>query len=136
MVATAMAETSVDGRTLLTADSEDGVRKWDFLDFNIDWLAVRNIAMPLITKFTFRTNGTCLSPRYSPHSLSLPISPTPLYFTRFNALNKRVASPPLLTTHPLGPFNSLPLPCISGSPVSAGATSVPTLIGPRSRPRS
>ena len=60
----ALAETSSDGRTILTADSEDGGRKWDFLDFSIDWLAVRNIAMPLITKFTFRTNGTCLSPRY------------------------------------------------------------------------
>ena len=58
-----LAETSSDGRTILTADSEDGGRKWDFLDFSIDWLAVRNIAMPLITKFTFRTNGTCLSPR-------------------------------------------------------------------------
>ena len=57
-------ETTSDGRTLLTADSEDGVRKWDFLDFNIDWLLVRSIALPLITKFTFRTNGTCLSPRY------------------------------------------------------------------------
>lgn len=61
--ATVLAETSVDGRTILTADSEDGERKWLFLDFDIDWLAVRNIAMPLITRFTFRTNGTCLTPR-------------------------------------------------------------------------
>ena len=38
-------------------------RTWGCLDFNIDWLAVRNIANPIITKFTYRTNGTCQSPR-------------------------------------------------------------------------
>jgi hypothetical protein len=56
-------------------------RNWGCLDFSIDWDAVRNIAgsvylsndnnfpfyfillVPIMTKFTFRTNGTCLSPR-------------------------------------------------------------------------
>lgn len=38
-------------------------RVWDCLDFNIDWATVRNIAVPITTKFTFRTNGTCQSPR-------------------------------------------------------------------------
>lgn len=39
-------------------------RKWGCLDFNIDWEAVRNIAVPIMTKFMFRTNGSCLSPRF------------------------------------------------------------------------
>jgi trehalose-6-phosphatase len=38
-------------------------RQWGCLDFNIDWQAVRAIANPIITKFTYRTNGTCQSPR-------------------------------------------------------------------------
>ena len=35
-------------------------RRWGCLDFNIDWEAVRDIALPIMTRFTFRTNGTCL----------------------------------------------------------------------------
>lgn len=30
----------------------------------IDWDAISAIAVPIITKFTFRTNGTCQTPRY------------------------------------------------------------------------
>jgi trehalose-phosphatase len=41
----------------------DDERSWNCLDFGIDWTAVRDIAVPIITKFTFRTNGTCQSPR-------------------------------------------------------------------------
>jgi hypothetical protein len=47
--------------TLEKVDSNG--RHWDFLDFNIDWISVRSIAVPITTKFTFRTNGTCQSPR-------------------------------------------------------------------------
>jgi trehalose-6-phosphatase len=42
---------------------DDEGRIWSYLNFNIDWQAVCHIAVPIITKFTFRTNGTCLSPR-------------------------------------------------------------------------
>ena len=38
-------------------------RLWECIDFNIDWKEVRNISVPITTKFMFRTNGTCLSPR-------------------------------------------------------------------------
>jgi len=38
-------------------------RSWTASDYKIDWIAVRNIAVPITTKFTFRTNGTCQSPR-------------------------------------------------------------------------
>lgn len=42
---------------------EDG-RKWEYLDGNIDWHTVTEIAGPIITKFTNRTNGTCQTPRF------------------------------------------------------------------------
>ena len=56
------------GQNLLTAEekaaqSQDKQRAWPFLDFNIDWQTVHEIAVPIITKFTFRTNGTCMTPR-------------------------------------------------------------------------
>ena len=57
---------SESGRvTLVTADEEElrGGRWWQCLDYNIDWVGVRNIALPIITRFTFRTNGTCMTPR-------------------------------------------------------------------------
>ena len=38
-------------------------REWKSIDFKIDWQAVRDIAVPIISKFTFRTNGTCQTPR-------------------------------------------------------------------------
>ena len=47
-----------------TPSSGDSQRRWGCLDFNIDWEAVRDIALPIMTRFTFRTNGTCLSPRF------------------------------------------------------------------------
>ena len=43
--------------------SDDG-RQWECMDCNIDWNAVSEIAGPIITKFTFRTNGTCKTPRF------------------------------------------------------------------------
>lgn len=39
-------------------------RVWECMDFAIDWGAVGEIAVPIITKFTFRTNGTCQTPRF------------------------------------------------------------------------
>jgi trehalose 6-phosphate synthase/phosphatase len=56
------------GQNLLTAEERDiqgqeTQRAWPYLDFNIDWRAVHDIAVPIITKFTFRTNGTCMTPR-------------------------------------------------------------------------
>ena len=33
------------------------------LDYKIDWNSVRDISVPIISKFTFRTNGTCQTPR-------------------------------------------------------------------------
>lgn len=44
--------------------NEVSSRWWDSLHFDVDWEAVRDIAVPIITKFTFRTNGTCQTPRY------------------------------------------------------------------------
>eukprot|EP01038_Epipyxis_sp_PR26KG_P011996 gene11996-16059_t len=38
-------------------------REWEFMETDIDWSAISDIALPIITKFTFRTNGTCKSPR-------------------------------------------------------------------------
>eukprot|EP01041_Mallomonas_annulata_P003536 gene3536-7030_t len=38
-------------------------RPWECLDFDIDWNGVREVAEPIITRFTARTNGTCQSPR-------------------------------------------------------------------------
>jgi len=57
---------SESGRmALITADEEElrGGRRWACLDYDINWLAVRAIALPIITRFTFRTNGTCMTPR-------------------------------------------------------------------------
>ena len=56
------------GQNLLSAEEratqgQDKQRAWPFLDFNIDWPSVHEIAVPIITKFTFRTNGTCMTPR-------------------------------------------------------------------------
>jgi trehalose-6-phosphatase len=42
---------------------DDEGRIWSYLNFNIDWQEVCRIAVPIITKFTFRTNGSCISPR-------------------------------------------------------------------------
>jgi len=38
-------------------------RVWQHTDFGVDWQAVCAIAVPIISRYTFRTNGTCLSPR-------------------------------------------------------------------------
>eukprot|EP00595_Chromulina_sp_UTEXLB2642_P002684 CAMPEP_0196762724 /NCGR_PEP_ID=MMETSP1095-20130614/2653_1 /TAXON_ID=96789 ORGANISM="Chromulina nebulosa, Strain UTEXLB2642" /NCGR_SAMPLE_ID=MMETSP1095 /ASSEMBLY_ACC=CAM_ASM_000446 /LENGTH=1168 /DNA_ID=CAMNT_0042114379 /DNA_START=78 /DNA_END=3584 /DNA_ORIENTATION=- len=62
-------KTSTNSLVNLTVDEMSGNdmygsgRKWNALDYNIDWQVVREIAVPIITKFTFRTNGTCQTPR-------------------------------------------------------------------------
>jgi len=33
-------------------------RQWQYLDFGVDWAAVKKVAMPIISKFTARTNGS------------------------------------------------------------------------------
>jgi len=33
-------------------------RLWQYLDFGVDWNAVKKVAMPIISKFTARTNGS------------------------------------------------------------------------------
>jgi trehalose 6-phosphate synthase/phosphatase len=33
-------------------------REWKYLDFGVDWNAVKKVAMPIISKFTARTNGS------------------------------------------------------------------------------
>lgn len=38
-------------------------RTWDHMDLSIDWDAVKNIAVPIMSKFTTRTNGTFMTPR-------------------------------------------------------------------------
>jgi trehalose-phosphatase len=38
-------------------------RKWEHKDMNTDWKFVNSIAIPIIHKFTTRTNGSCISPR-------------------------------------------------------------------------
>ncbi len=44
-------------------ETADG-RSWEYINGNIDWDAVNGIATPIITRFTFRTNGTCQSLRF------------------------------------------------------------------------
>ena len=44
-------------------ETEDG-RVWEYNKGQIDWTAVTQIAQPIIEKFTFRTNGTCPTPRF------------------------------------------------------------------------
>ncbi|KAJ1440890.1 hypothetical protein B484DRAFT_391004 [Ochromonadaceae sp. CCMP2298] len=53
-----------DGKgDLLLQSLADEERDWGFLACNIDWRGVSDIAIPIITKFTYRTNGTCQTPR-------------------------------------------------------------------------
>ena len=33
-------------------------RQWQYLDFGVDWAAVKKVALPIISKFTARTNGS------------------------------------------------------------------------------
>lgn len=48
----------------LFSQIDDEGREWSNFDFGIDWEAVCKIAVPIISQYTFRTNGTCLSPRW------------------------------------------------------------------------
>ncbi|KAL7543485.1 hypothetical protein ACHAXR_012780 [Thalassiosira sp. AJA248-18] len=43
-----------------TCFSDPGGQKrvWHYLDFGVDWTAVKKVAMPIISKFTARTNGS------------------------------------------------------------------------------
>ena len=54
------------GTTLLPRDKDD--REWSLLpqcsETISDWNAVNEIAAPIISRFTFRTNGTCTAPRF------------------------------------------------------------------------
>jgi hypothetical protein len=50
-------------RFFVAVDIED-TRSWEYISGDIDWKAVDEIADPIITKFTFRTNGTCRSARF------------------------------------------------------------------------
>ena len=52
-----------DGSVMEGIGTDGNGRLWGCLDFNIDWNAVKKIAIPIISQFTFRTNGTCQSPR-------------------------------------------------------------------------
>ena len=52
-----------DGSIMEGIGTDANGRLWGCLDFNIDWNAVRKIAVPIISQFTFRTNGTCQTPR-------------------------------------------------------------------------
>lgn len=65
--AQAATAAAIDSRQLALTHSLVGdainSRIWECMDFAVDWVAVRNIAVPITTRFTFRTNGTCMSPR-------------------------------------------------------------------------
>ena len=59
-------------------------RAWHNFDFNVDWTAVCKIAVPIMSRYVFRTNGTCLSPRYARLALfhcckRAPSHPPPLF---------------------------------------------------------
>ncbi|RYZ14043.1 MAG: hypothetical protein EOO70_08030, partial [Myxococcaceae bacterium] len=47
-----------------TLPSSTFERTWGCLDCNVNWTAVQAIASPIISRYTFRTNGTCQSPRF------------------------------------------------------------------------
>lgn len=47
----------------LTMPSGAVPRKWEHKDMNTDWKVVNSIAIPIIHRFTTRTNGSCISPR-------------------------------------------------------------------------
>lgn len=40
------------------ADPGGRERSWQYLDFGVDWNAIKKVAMPIISKFTARTNGS------------------------------------------------------------------------------
>lgn len=40
------------------AGGQQDKRAWHYLDFGVDWNAVKKVAMPIISKFTARTNGS------------------------------------------------------------------------------
>jgi trehalose 6-phosphate synthase/phosphatase len=55
--------TAFSGETAATIFGADD-RRWNIMDFShIDWVAVRTIAEPIMTRFTYRTNGSMISPR-------------------------------------------------------------------------
>jgi hypothetical protein len=46
------------------AKNGDDDREWECMECNVNWTAVAATAVPIITRFTFRTNGTCQTPRF------------------------------------------------------------------------
>jgi len=58
----------------LFSQVDDEGREWRNFDFHIDWTAVCKIAVPIMSQYTFRTNGTCLSPRFVIFTLLLSLS--------------------------------------------------------------
>lgn len=42
---------------------EPSARTWETLDLDVDWREVVNVALPILTKFTARTNGSSISMR-------------------------------------------------------------------------
>lgn len=46
-----------------TPEEAPGGRAWEALSCAVDWDAVKAAALPIISRFTFRTNGSCASPR-------------------------------------------------------------------------
>eukprot|EP01039_Chlorochromonas_danica_P010042 gene10042-11113_t len=60
--ATGASATSGPVQAALTDSLEE--RNWECMPCNVNWTAVAALAMPIITRFTFRTNGTCQTPRF------------------------------------------------------------------------
>eukprot|EP00605_Chrysophyceae_sp_TOSAG23-4_P000075 GSChrysophyteH1.ASY1.ANO1.77.1 assembled CDS len=62
-----MSQNSTTGVKNMGYDRDDVIddegRLWQCFDFNVDWKSVCDIAIPIIQKYTFRTNGSCVSPR-------------------------------------------------------------------------
>lgn len=52
-----------DAAALGAGPDEDG-RVWECMECNVNWNDVAAIAAPIISRFTFRTNGTCQTPRF------------------------------------------------------------------------
>lgn len=64
MISVSTITTAPSVAAAIATTAEGSARTWECLDFAIDWGLVGEIAVPIITKFTFRTNGTCQTPRF------------------------------------------------------------------------
>ncbi len=54
---------SADDYSMGNIQIDEEGRVWRYLDFDIDWKAVCKIAVPIIQKYTYRTNGSSMSER-------------------------------------------------------------------------